>query len=210
MNTRYVITTFSNQIHIRTNKKKCIFAIRELRIKNGIMKKHNGMRPQDIIILIKILSYKGEIWRNIDIANFLNMSASEVSEALNRCKIARLIDSSKRQVNINSFIEFLIYGLKYVFPAEPGSIVKGVATAHSAYPISDRISAGSDENYVWPYAKGVNKGQAIDPLYKTVPAVVGKDNLFYEILVIIDTLRIGRTRERDIAIHELKTRLKNG
>lgn len=56
------------------------------------MKKHNGMRPQDIVVLLKIISIH-DSWRNIDLANALQISPSEVSEALNRCMIARLIDS---------------------------------------------------------------------------------------------------------------------
>jgi len=66
-----------------------------------IMKKHNGMRPQDIVVLLKIISIRDDKWRNIDIANAIGISPSEVSEALNRCKIAKLIDSKKRKVNIS-------------------------------------------------------------------------------------------------------------
>ena len=61
------------------------------------MKKHNGMRPQDIVVLLKIVSIGDNKWRNIDIANAIGISPSEVSEALNRCKIAKLIDSKKRK-----------------------------------------------------------------------------------------------------------------
>ncbi len=182
------------------------FANRESNIK--IMKKHNGMRPQDIVVLLKIISVQNNNWRNIDIANALKISPSEVSEALNRCKIAKLIDSKKRKVHINSLKEFLIYGLKYVFPVEPGAIVRGIPTAHSAYPINERISTGR-EVYVWPYAKGNQRGQAIEPLYKTLPATFNDDKLFYELLVIIDTIRVGRVREIKIAIEELEKRLKN-
>lgn len=171
------------------------------------MKKHNGMRPQDIVVLLKIIALKDNNWRNIDIANALQISPSEVSEALNRCKIAKLIDSKKKKVHINSFKEFLIYGLKYVFPVEPGSMVKGIPTAHSAAPIKEHISQGVD-NYVWPYAKGNKRGQAIEPLYKKLPAVVQDDTLFYELLVIIDTIRVGRIREIRIAVKELEKRLK--
>jgi len=64
--------------------------------------------------------------------------------------------------------------------------------------------------YVWPYAKGNVRGQAIEPLYKTIPAIIQDDNLFYELLVIIDTLRVGRIREIKIAIEELEKRLING
>jgi len=172
------------------------------------MKKHNGMRPQDIVVLLKIISIRDDNWRNIDIANAIGISPSEVSEALNRCKIAKLIDSKKRKVNINSLIEFLVYGLKYVFPTEPGAIVKGIPTAHSASPIKEHISSGNDI-YVWPYAKGNSRGQAIEPLYKTLPKVVENDILFYELLTIIDTIRVGRVREIEIAIEELSKRLKH-
>jgi predicted transcriptional regulator len=172
------------------------------------MKKHNGMRPQDIVVLMKIIAQNNNDWRNIDIANAILISPSEVSEALNRCKIAGLIDSKKRKVNIYSFVEFLIYGLKYVFPAEPGAIVKGILTAHSASPVKEHISPGSDI-YVWPYAKGNHRGQSIEPLYKTLPLVVQGDELFYELLTIADTIRIGRVREIKIAIEELNKRLKH-
>ncbi len=170
------------------------------------MKKHNGMRPQDIVVLLKIVALRNDDWRNSDLAYSLQISASEVSEVLNRCKIAGLIDSKKRKVHLNSFKEFLIYGLKYVFPAEPGALVRGIVTAHSAYPIKEYIS--SDETYVWSYAKGNTRGQAIEPLYKTLPATVHEDSLFYELLVIIDTIRVGRVREVKIAIEELEKRLQ--
>ncbi|MBN2610925.1 MAG: hypothetical protein JXB00_05170 [Bacteroidales bacterium] len=170
------------------------------------MKKHNGMRPQDVFVLLKIISMKNSNWLNIDVARALKLSPSEVSEAINRSIIAKLIDGKKRIVHINSFKEFLIYGLKYVFPVIPGSIVRGIPTAHSAPPISEYISSG-DEKYVWPYARGSQRGQAIEPLYKTVPEAVRDDKLFYELLVITDTFRVGRAREIKIAIEELNKRL---
>ncbi len=169
------------------------------------MKNHNGMRPQDIIVLLKIISFQHNNWRNIDIAIALQISPSEVSEALNRCKIAKLIDSKKRTVHLNSLKEFLIYGLKYVFPVEPGSVVKGIPTAHSAYPINKHIVSGEDV-YVWQYAKGTQRGQSIEPLYKTIPAISLNDQLLYELLVIVDTIRVGRAREIKIAINELDKR----
>ena len=170
------------------------------------MKKHKGMRPQDIVVLMKIVALSNKEWRNIDIANAVNISPSEVSEALNRCVIAKLIDSKKRRVNINALFEFLVYGLKYVFPAEPGAIVRGVATAHSASPIKEHF-ANVEDVYVWSYVKGKQRGQAIEPLYNTLPAIIEEDKLFYELLTIIDTIRIGRVREVKIAIEELKKRL---
>ncbi|MBN2596192.1 MAG: hypothetical protein JXR82_05330 [Marinifilaceae bacterium] len=172
------------------------------------MKKHNGMRPQDIIVLLKIIAFKHDDWQYRDLAVSIKISLSEVSEALNRCKIAGLIDSKKRKININSLKEFLFFGLKYVFPAEPGAIVKGIPTAHSASPIKEHISSGSDV-YVWSSAKGTHRGQSIEPLFKSIPQIVQEDKLFYELLVIVDTIRVGKVREINIAKEELEKRLKN-
>jgi len=66
--------------------------------------------------------------------------------------------------------------------------------------------AGS-ENYVWRSAKGTLIGQAIDPLYKTVPELIVTENALYELLALTDVLRIGRAREVNLAIEELKKRL---
>ena len=172
------------------------------------MKNHNGMRPQDIVVLLKIVALKHDDWYNSDLAKSLKISPSEISEVLNRCKIAGLIDSKKRKVNINSFMEFLIYGLRYVFPTQPGAIVKGIPTAHSASPIKEHISSGSDI-YVWSNAKGTHRGQVIEPLFKTIPQIVHEDKLFYELLAIVDTIRVGKAREINIARIELENRLKH-
>jgi hypothetical protein len=42
------------------------------------MKKHNGMRPQDIVVLLRIISMQNQEWRNIDIANALNLSPKDL------------------------------------------------------------------------------------------------------------------------------------
>ncbi len=169
------------------------------------MKKHNGMRPQDIVILLKIISLQNENWNNTKISKTLQISASEVSEALTRCSYAKLIDSKKKTVYKSAFKEFLIYGLKYVFPVKPGAVVRGIATAHSANPIKQHFNSNNTV-YVWSYAKGEHRGESIKPLYKTIPQIINTNDIFYELLVIVDTIRIGRAREVKFAIEELEKR----
>lgn len=77
--------------------------------------------------------------------------------------------------------EFLRHGLKYAFPAERGELTRGVATSYGAAP-----------------------------LYKTAPLAALRDGCFYELLVLADALREGRTRERRIAETELHRRLREG
>lgn len=72
-------------------------------------------------------------------------------------------------------------------------------------PLSHEIV--SDGPYVWPYGKGTVRGESIEPLHPQVPEACLKDPMLYEYLALCDALRVGRTRERNIAIQELKRRL---
>ena len=164
-----------------------------------------ALKPQDVVILLKIIALGNKEWMNNQLARELEISPAEISCSLERCKIAKLIDNTKKTVNVLSFQDFMIHGLKYVYPPIPGAIVRGMPTAFSAEPIKSKISQGLD-SYVWPSKDGTQRGQAIEPLYRTVPNACSKDKELYELLVIADTLRIGRVRELEIAIEELKRR----
>jgi hypothetical protein len=171
------------------------------------MKVRAGMKPQDILVLLKILLKEENPWRFSDLANELEMSVSEVHSALVRSQQAGLMDTEGRQVFHSALIEFLLHGLRYVFPAIPGSICRGMPTSHSAPPLSKQIVQG-EEKYVWPDDDGRVRGQSITPLYSSAPSAAKKDPRLYELLALIDALRVGRTREKTLAQAELKKRIK--
>ena len=98
-------------------------------------------------------------------------------------------------------MEFLEYGLRYVFPQEPGAMVVGVPTAHSQAFFKQKFSA--ELEYVWPYLNGIVRGLAISPLYTGVPKAALKDEQLHKLLAAIDIFRVGRTREKRIAPEEL-------
>jgi hypothetical protein len=99
------------------------------------------------------------------------------------------------------------HGLAYVFPAETGRIIRGVPTYVSASPIKEQVANATDQ-YVWRYAKGEARGQMIEPLYPSVPEAALRDEELYQLLVIADTLRMGRSREKEIAIAELSKHIQ--
>lgn len=177
----------------------------------GIIKKMKPqqptMSPQDVVVLLKIISYGDEPWSQVPIALALYMSQSEVSKSIARSKYAGLLDPSGKIVRRMALMEFLQYGIKYVYPQSPGAVVRGIPTAHSAPPLSNAIQ--SDENYVWPSGKGKVRGQSIIPLYASVVDAVQNDEKLYELLALTDALRVGRARERELAIVELKKRIIN-
>lgn len=161
------------------------------------------MRPQDIVILLKIISKGKENWHLKDLAYELNISQSEVSDSLNRSALAGLVEvEKKKKVHRNSLMEFLQYGLHYVFPASPGSMVNGIYTAHSHSYMQHFFK--SEMMYVWPYSKGEVRGLAIEPLYPGQPEACLQDELLYKMLALIDVIRVGRVREMNVAIKELR------
>ena len=169
------------------------------------MKKHNGMRPQDPVILLKIAALGSTPWLMKDLASSLGISQSEITESLNRSVFAGLIAPDKKTLMKQALLEFLDNGLRYVFPQHPGPLVRGVPTAYSAEPLNEVIMAS--EPVVWPYAEGKVRGQAITPLHPAVPAACLKDPRLYHLLSLTDALRVGRSRERKLAMMELKQRL---
>ena len=169
------------------------------------MKKHSGMRPHDIVVLIKIAAKGDNQWMMKDLSYELGISASEVSESLNRSVIAGLITPDKKRLMKLALLDFLEHGLCYVYPQSPGALVRGIKTAHSAPPFNEILV--SEEHYVWPYFEGDTRGQAIEPLHPKVPEACLKDSNFYELMAMCDVLRVGRTREKNIAIEKLKKRL---
>ena len=168
----------------------------------------SNMRPQDVVILLKIIANKEQEWFQIPLAEELNMSQSEISESISRSRYARLIAPHGKKVNRIALMEFLQYGLSYVFPQHPGPIVRGFATAHSASPLNKMIN--SSELYVWPSGKGDARGQSIIPLYPSVIEAIKRDSELYELLAMVDTLRVGKAREKEIAIKELRNRILHG
>lgn len=171
------------------------------------MKEHKGMRPQDVVILLKIILFRDNNWFLKDISKQLRISGSEVSESVNRSSIGGLLEDDKRTVRKEQFLEFLVYGLKFVFPAVEGKLARGLATAYSAPILSNDFVV--DNEYIWP-AKGFStKGISVKPLYRTVPNVCIKDQELYDLLSLVDALRIGKREEVVVELLAKKIYNKN-
>jgi len=138
------------------------------------------------------------------------MSPSEVHAAVKRAQAARLLHGPElfSRPNVSALEEFLIHGVKYAFPAERGGPSRGVPTCYAAEPLNKLIVPSDEPIPVWPYAEGKKRGIAFAPLYKTVPIAALRDPLLYELLALVDAIRDGRARERQLAEQELKKILR--
>src|SRR5882724_29583 len=123
------------------------------------------LRPQDVVVCLKLASLANEVATYAQLGAQLYMSPSEVHGAIRRAVAARLIrvdtplktfppsprNRSKAEhggrrsftehthVNRTALLEFLIHGVKYAFPAQRGPLTRGLPTGYAAPPLNKTI-----------------------------------------------------------------------
>ena len=168
-----------------------------------------SLRPQDVLVLAKLLAYGGQRPPMAQMGLDLGLSSSEVHAALKRLEQAYLLIKGPIGTRplLQAVEEFLLHGVKSAFPARRGEVTRGIPTSYAAPPLNEQVSSGSDLPPVWPNPQGI-QGVALEPLYRTVAAAALRDRGLYEMLALIDAVREGRTRERKIAEEELRKRIR--
>ena len=168
------------------------------------------LKPQDVVLALKLVCKDGCSWSQASLAAELAMSASEVNAGLKRLALATLVephaDGRRCSIIRPALREFLIHGLKYVFPAEKGAPAIGMPTANAGYPLKE-FSDPEQTLPVWPVKDGKVKGFSLKPLYPTVAKAAQNDSELYAYLVLVDALRDTQNEQADIAQVMLRDRL---
>ena len=165
------------------------------------------LKPQDIVILLKLVTIGEQPWSFSSLANEIAMSQSEVHSGIKRATSARLFDSYRKVPILRALLEFLVHGVQYAFPPDKGHLTRGLPTSYAAPPLSSLIVQSDEPPPVWPTPEGTVRGYEFSPLFRTVPKAAAHDNDLYELLALVDAIRDGRARERELAVKELTKRL---
>ena len=165
------------------------------------------MKPQDILILAKIFCIQDGFWTIESISDETGVRKSEAHNCVKRLYIAGLLSDITFKPITSAMEEFLIHGIRYVYPAIFLPDDRGILTAHSSFPLNSLIVSDGNE-YVWPHCEGTVRGTAIKPLYPSVPDASLKDQKLYAIMSLIESIRIGRVRERQTAADLLSKMLR--
>jgi DNA-binding Lrp family transcriptional regulator len=154
-----------------------------------------SLRPSDVAVALWLAHAPGA--RYLDLARALGLGVAEAHRGVRRLEGAGLLRADERRVNRQAFLELLVHGVRYVFPALLGPAAVGVPTAAAAPPLRGRLPAGPV--VVWPWADGKTEGRALVPLYRAAPRAALADDYLYRTLALVDTLRLGELRERRLA-----------
>ena len=162
-----------------------------------------SLRPHDVCVAIQRVLNPNQTFR--ELAADVVLSVGEAHNATKRLEKSRLVLPEHGHVNKRALLEFLVSGVPYAFPPELGPETRGVPTAHSGPVLSEMLD--SIERIVWPSPKGKSRGLSLKPLCKGAPALPEKNPRLYEWLTVVDSLRIGRARDRQMAKDYLEREL---
>lgn len=169
------------------------------------------LKPQDVVVALKLSARGGAPWTQPDLARSLHLSVSEVNHGLRRLEACHLYAPRERRVVRASLREFLVSGLRYVFPAQLGFFGQGMPTSIGGSSVlTQKFMLGEEDLVVWPHAESRVahvRGRVLAPLYRNVPLAAAEDPDLHEYLALVDAIRVGRARERALAKEELTRRL---
>jgi hypothetical protein len=165
------------------------------------------LKGDDIVLLLK-LTHPSPDWTVRTLEGETTIPRSVVQRSLKRLWQAGLFDRRRRTANLSQAEEFLIHGLKYVFPGSVSGESRGFVTAWGAKPLSDALKVPADDAPpVWPSAHGDTRGLALEPVHPSVVEAATRDPLLREQLTLVDAIRIGDARIRGVAADLLTKRL---
>jgi hypothetical protein len=170
------------------------------------------MKPQDVIVLLKMaISEESESATYARLAQQLKMSAAEVHAAVKRAAASGLLtiqNPRQRRVDREKLLRWLRESFATSFPAKYGPVALGLPTGIAAVNLPEIQAPADDLPFVWPSPDATTRGKTIKPLYRSAPQAAKLDRPLHECLALVDLLRIGVTREKDVAIRELERRIK--
>jgi hypothetical protein len=135
------------------------------------------------------------------------ISKTQISLSLQRMEQVGLQKLDRKlklpKTNSKALLEFLAYGIRYVFPAKKRELARGIATSIAAPVLKNKLMSAGELVPVWPNAEGKTKGLSIEPLHPNVDKAIGADPRMYAFLALTDAIRLGNPRERNLAIDML-------
>ena len=157
--------------------------------------------PFDIVLGLRLLQPAGTL---VQLADELAVVPSQIHAALVRLTRAGLLRPNVRVTNPRALGEFVIHGVRYAFPAQRGELTLGVPTAYSAPPLSSDFDATDVLVWAAPRHPAAVQGFSVVPLYPGASKLAERSPATYQLVAMVDALRIGDPRIRLAARERLE------
>ena len=164
-----------------------------------------ALRPVDVVVALRLALRPEEKYEPI--ASALGIALSAAHRAIKRLESAGLILPHRRAIRTRPLLDFVIHGVPHAFYPVTGPEAPGIPTAYSGPPLAAEIQ--SERPLVWASLHGTIRGDTLLPLYEGAHLLPERDPKLYELLTLVDGIRVGRARERRIAATILEERLRN-
>ena len=186
------------------------------------MLKTTALKAQDVLVACKLYSLADVArpatdWTYASLSGELSISTGEIHNALERCRRAQLVVTvrDKEIVSKKHFCDLLVFAVPRIFYAVRGGVETGMPTGVHAPPLKGRFDHVLPEGVlplVWAALKAdrtetLVRGESISPLYPSAPEAASKDLLLYEVLALVDVVRVGDTRSRNAAVSILEKKI---
>lgn len=162
------------------------------------------LKSQDVLVALMFAVHRERRWQYEELSEQLGLSYGVTFDAVKRAGVCGLVDPRDHRAIVPALFEFLVHGLRYVFPPERGPLRRGIPTGPSASPLLERLAASEAMPIVWPHAKGAVRGESIAPLHEAVPEAARRDADLHALLAVVDGIRLGGARVRSVATDVLE------
>jgi len=170
------------------------------------------LEPLDLIVVLKMAAARrpgAEDRCSVrDLASALAVPKSNIQRSMKRLVAQSLVvvGPDGRRVNRLNARDLFVHGVRWLAPAKVGKVVLGLPTAHAASPLASLLP-GDVDPVVIPLEEGPVRGRSVTPIHPSAPAAAKNDQKLHELLAIVDGIRIGGAREREVAAAALQARL---
>jgi hypothetical protein len=178
-------------------------------IRDTVLTTMPSLKGSDVLVLGGLIAIDGDAWTYRSLADDLGVPHAVVQRALSRARAVDLFSPERRAVHLPNFEEFSVHALRYLVPGALGAIVPGIPAAWAAEPVAKAIrSSGEDLPPVWPSAHGTVRGQSLEPLHPAAVEAAERWPDLGRLLAILDSLRTGDLRVREVAERLLSEELQ--
>ncbi|MHB8876059.1 MAG: hypothetical protein ACYC8T_20405 [Myxococcaceae bacterium] len=76
--------------------------------------------------------------------------------------------------------------------------------------LAKKFARTSEAPWVWPSPEGKVRGESFSPLYRSAPKAALGDSKLYAALALVDAVRGGAAREKELAVSMLRNLILGG